>query len=288
MTIQGISLVVATLGTRDLRPFLASLKEQTNKAYECIIIDQSPSRDLEALKSAYPDIIYIHSDNKGNSLNRNLGIKAAKFPIIGFPDDDCAYTPDVINNVLKQFESHPKAAGISGVWVDSITGEPVMSGRGAGLATPWNIWSSLTNLTIFLRTEIVKEVGGYTAHFGLGSGFFEGGEETDLALKVLNTGAKIFYTDSVKVLHRQDKYVLTNRQKQAGYEEAWGALFQKWTTSGRMRGTILAKFFFLLSRTLLISLYYLLKGNLTYSSAYWALNRHRIAGWQKNQCLNKN
>lgn len=278
---RGVSLVVATLGERNLRPLLTSLETQTSDAYECIIIDQNSSRTLEKSLPAYRNIRYIYSDKKGNSFNRNIGIGLARYPLIGFPDDDCVYENDVISNVLTSFPPDPTVAGISGVWVDSANNTAVMCGRGAKYATPWNIWAAITNLTIFLRTDTVRAIGGYSECFGLGSGVFEGGEETDLALKILDTGATILYTDNIMIQHRQDRYVLTNPAKQAGYEEAWGALFRKWSTQGGMRSIIVARLIFTAARTLLISFYYFIQGNFRYAGAYWRLNTCRAAGWQK-------
>lgn len=278
---RGVSLVVATLGARDLRPLLDSLEAQTANAYECIIIDQNPSRAIEKSLSTYRNIRYVHSDKKGNSYNRNIGIRLAKYPLIGFPDDDCVYKNDVIANVLTSYPPSSTVVGVSGVWADSVTNTPVMCGRGAQHATPWNIWAAMTNLTIFLNTEIVRTVGGYSEYFGLGSGIFEGGEETDLILKILDTGATILYTDTIVVQHRQDKYVVTNPTKQAGYEEAWGALFKKWTAQGEMRRAISARLIYTIARTILISLYYFSRGNFKYAKAYWRLNTYRLAGWRK-------
>lgn len=278
---RGLSLVVATTGEKDIRPFLNSLEAQTDGAYECIIIDQSASRAIEPIKAQYRNIKYFHSSKKGNSFNRNIGIEHASYELIGFPDDDCIYRPDVVVNVLRLFAENTTAGGISGVWANSLNGEPIMSGRNAEFASAWNIWESITNLTLFLRTEIVRKVGGYTEQFGLGSGQFEGGEETDLVLKILSEGVEILYTDAIVVLHRQDKYVITNPTKQAGYENAWGALFKKWGSNRNLGTLVTLKMYYLFSRTLLISLYYFLHGRLTHAKAYWHLNTERITGWKK-------
>ncbi|MFZ2447561.1 MAG: glycosyltransferase family A protein [Syntrophobacteraceae bacterium] len=279
---SGVSLIVATLAACDLRPLLDSLETQTCPDYECIIVDQSPAQKAETVVKGYRNIKYVHSLRKGNSFNRNIGIAHARYPFLGFPDDDCYYAPDVIEKVLRAFSaSSAETAGVSGVWMDSITGELAMGSKTAKRANWIDVWSSVTNLTLFLRAGVVRDVKGYDESFGLGSDFFRGGEETDLTLKVLETGNNIIYHPEIVVWHRQDKYVLNKPEKQWGYEEAWGALFRKWSSRGPRQGLIRCAFLFFLCRSFLAACLWMLRGNHQYANLYWNKNRARFAGWSK-------
>jgi GT2 family glycosyltransferase len=132
-----------------------------------------------------------------------------------------------------------------------------------------------------MRVEAVKNVNGYDENFGLEANFFEGGEESDLILKFLDNGAKILYTSEIRVWHRQDKSILNTSKKHLGYEEAWGALFRKWSFSGRYRGVTFLTFLFLLSKSFMGSLYWVFRGNFNNSWFYLMKNRARLRGWFK-------
>lgn len=278
---NGVSLIVATLGKCDITPLLESLKVQTCNNFECIVVDQSNDDSIGCIASKYNFVKHIRSVKTGNSYNRNIGIKNASMPILGFPDDDCYYSQDVIRNVLKYFELSDSLSGVSGAWVDSITNKVVMSGKGGGHATIFNIWSTITNLTVFLRKEVVNAVNGYDEMFGLGSNMFEGGEETDLMIKILNDKHTICFDPQIRIFHRQDRYLLSNYKKQRGYEESWGALFGKWYNIGNNKAVIILILIYIFAKALIAAAYYVVKGDITMAKRYIDINRARIDGWVK-------
>jgi glycosyltransferase involved in cell wall biosynthesis len=279
--IDGVSLIVATLGEHDLHPLLDSLEKQSCDKYECIVVDQSKDRLVEQVVLGYKNIIYVHSTRKGNSFNRNLGIEQARMSIVGFPDDDCFYSTDVIERVLDILNSRPDIVGASGSWINSLTGDLVMGGRRNRYVNAFNVWTSVTNLTFFLRSEAAKSVHGYDENFGLGSDVFEGGEETDYILKIIEKGQNILYDPSIRIWHRQEKHILINSSKQMGYEEAWGALFRKWSFSGKKRLAVSMVFVFLFFKSLMGSLLWALRGNFNKSWFYLMKNKARLQGWFK-------
>ena len=284
---SGVSLIVATLGEHDLSPLLDSLEIQSCDKYECIVIDQSDEKKAASVVSRYRNIKYLHSTRRGNSFNRNIGIAHAQMPIVGFPDDDCFYSPDVIEKVLEALHHRLDLAGISGSWMNSLAGNVVMGGSKNKYANNFNSWTTITNLTIFLRTDMVKNVHGYDENFGLGSGFFEGGEETDFIIKILQDGGTILFNPDIKIWHRQDNYLVSNLKKQLGYEESWGALFRKWSFSGKNRTTIFLTFLFMLFRSLMGALFWAFRGNFNYSQSYLMKNKARVTGWIKYGSLQR-
>ena len=70
----------------------------------------------------YP-IHYIRNKTKGLSLNRNIALKHCKGDYIGFPDDDCFYSPHVLEEVNKAFLQFNAAKFIAVTTCDSITHE---------------------------------------------------------------------------------------------------------------------------------------------------------------------
>lgn len=285
---RGVSLIVATLGINNIHPLLDSLEKQTCEKYECIVVDQSEDKVLEDIASKYRNIKYISSFHKGNSYNRNLGIMHACMNILAFPDDDCFYNPNVVEKVLDIFLKKPHIVGVSGSWRDSSTGEVVLSGSQNKYVNSFNVWTSVTNITIFLKSNVVKTIGGYNEAFGLGSKIFEGGEETDFILKVIENGNKILYEPDLVIYHRRYNYALNNIEKQLGYEESWGALFRKWANSKYIGNRIIIAGIIFILKTYLGAIYYIFRGKIRYSKHYILKNKARYTGWIKyGEILNK-
>jgi len=285
---RGVSLIVATLGINNIHHLLDSLEKQTCEKYECIVVDQSEDKVLEDIASKYRNIKYISSLRKGNSYNRNLGIMHASMNILAFPDDDCFYSPKVVENVLDIFLRKPHIVGVSGSWRDSITGDVVLGGSQNKYVNSFNVWTSVTNITIFLKSNVVKMLGGYNESFGLGSKIFEGGEETDFILNIIENGNKILYEPDLVIYHQRSNYALTNIEKQLGYEESWGALFRKWAKSKIIGNRIIVASIILILKTYLGAIYYVLRGEIKYAKHYILKNKARYAGWIKyGEILNK-
>jgi glycosyltransferase involved in cell wall biosynthesis len=286
---QGVSLIVATLGINNILPLLDSLEKQTCDKYECIVVDQSEDKVLENIASKYRNIKYINSIHKGNSYNRNLGILHASRNILAFPDDDCFYSPNVIEKVLDVFLNIPHIVGVSGSWRDSNTGDVVLSGSQKKYVNCFNVWTSVTNITIFIKSNEVTLVGGYNEAFGLGSKMFEGGEETDLILKVIENGNKILYESDLVIYHRGYNYALNNIEKQLGYEESWGALFRKWANSKHIGNQIVVAGIILILKTYIGAIYYMFRCEIKYAKHYILKNKARYSGWIKyGEMLNRN
>ena len=88
--------------TTELDLFLKSLKAQTYKNFELIVVDQNEGYDVFEIVKNYEEdfkIKYVRSDEKGLSLNRNRGLVLMEGEIAGFPDDDCEYQPDTLEKV---------------------------------------------------------------------------------------------------------------------------------------------------------------------------------------------
>ena len=103
-----ISLVTATLGRVDeINILLDSLVKQTYKNFELIIVDQNEHYKVQNIVDRYTNILsikYIKSSTKGLSYNRNIGIKECSGDIIGFPDDDCYYSENLLEEIVYTFK----------------------------------------------------------------------------------------------------------------------------------------------------------------------------------------
>ena len=103
-----VSLVMPTINvTTELELFLKSLRTQTYKDFELIVVDQNEGNEAFEIVKDYEEefkIKYAKSDEKGLSLNRNRGLVLMEGEIVGFPHDDCEYQPDTLEKVVAFFE----------------------------------------------------------------------------------------------------------------------------------------------------------------------------------------
>src|ERR1700677_890760 len=96
------SLIVLARGRVDeLKVLFRSLRDQTRQDFELIIANQNEDDRLAALmedEKAGLKLVSFKSSG-GLSRGRNQGLALATGEIIGFPDDDCAYTPQLLEGV---------------------------------------------------------------------------------------------------------------------------------------------------------------------------------------------
>ena len=152
------SLIVATIGRRDeLRELLESLKQQSHRNFEVIIVDQNPDGfllDIVANYSSAIEIIHLVSDRPGASRARNIGIAHAKGEIITFPDDDCAFPPNLLRSISDIFRQSPD---LSGLTISSrerhSDGRVARFSRHGGQITKFNILKRCIEAGIFIRRE---------------------------------------------------------------------------------------------------------------------------------------
>ena len=116
------SLIVPTYNrAEDLSRLLKNLDLQTKPPTELILVDASDSTATEVMvneaasRFSYPIRYFHHS--KGLTRQRNFGITQARYPVIGFSDDDCVFEPTFLERILDVFERNGSATvgGVSGL-----------------------------------------------------------------------------------------------------------------------------------------------------------------------------
>jgi glycosyltransferase involved in cell wall biosynthesis len=202
-----ISLLVCTLGREaPLRRLLTSLSEQSYSPFEIIIADQNPDEYLDSLLNAYPSLPIIHArSERGLSRGRNVGLKHVSGSIIGFPDDDCWYDRHVLPSVCGFFASNPEIDLLSGRTLDAEGNESLNRyALESGPITRANVFATGNSNTIFVRREVIADVGGFDETLGVrASTPFQAGEESDFLLRCLKRGHRSSYDRNFTVRHDQ-------------------------------------------------------------------------------------
>jgi glycosyltransferase involved in cell wall biosynthesis len=232
------ALIMATLGrTEEIERLLSSLAAQTHRDFELIVVDQNEDdRLLEPFLAPYRmkfPILHLRSE-KGVCRARNAGLERVTGEVIGFPDDDCWYPPDLLERVAGFLIDRRDLDGITvrSVLVPEIDERPTRVGAGrfdeeAGLLNKTNMWVRAVAYTLFLRRSVVEAIGGFDESLGVGAGTPWGSaEDTDYSLRAVEAGFKIYYSPEVFVYHRpppEDHPALIDRAYRygAGMGRVW-------------------------------------------------------------------
>lgn len=104
-----VSIIIPTFNRRDyITIALDSVRVQTYKDYEIIIIDDGSSDDTkEVLKPYQENVRYFYQDNRGIPATRNKGIREAKGDFIAFLDSDDHWLPEKLERQIECFSKHP-------------------------------------------------------------------------------------------------------------------------------------------------------------------------------------
>jgi len=197
-----ITLITATYNrSKEIKYLLESLNNQTSKDFELIIVDQNKDdRMINFLENFNYNFIlrYFKINEIGLSKARNYGIREANYDIVGFPDDDCVYSNNLIEKLLDFFINN---INIDGVLAKNI--HKVDKHNNEYLITKKSIENfniRFDSIQIFLKLNLLKEIGFFDEKLGLPN-WFASGEETDILIKLMMKDKIIYYSPFLNVYH---------------------------------------------------------------------------------------
>ena len=204
-----VSLVLATFGRADyLAKLISSLVVQTSDCFELLVVDQNPDDRVlpyvEQARQAGLAVKHLRLTKPNLSAARNRGIAEASGDVIAFPDDDCWYAPDLIEQVQQAFLQHPGWDALVAQWVEQAQGVGRQAVDGQTLsAAVWRQFrgGEASSISLFVRAAALRRHGGFDERFGVGQ-WFGAGEETDLLLSLLCGGAVVGHWPRARVHHR--------------------------------------------------------------------------------------
>lgn len=199
------SLIMPTLGRKDeVSLFIESLRNQQYNNFELIIVDQNQDQSIKKIYMKYRkefNIKYIHSDIKGLSKCRNIGLKYAEGDIIAFPDDDCEYSERLLLDIVNIFNND---STIDILTFKSIDKETLKDSNNKWAVnkqfiTSLNMDSTVTSYTIFIKKTSKNSII-FDEKMGVGE-YFGSAEETDMLSTLINNGYKAIYTPKLYAYH---------------------------------------------------------------------------------------
>lgn len=218
-----VDLLVATLNRKDdLRHLLVSLREQTYRNFRIIIANQNDDAYLDNLLKDFTDmsITSLVVPSRGVSAARNALIPLSDGAIVAFPDDDCWYEADTLEQVVTIFRNHLDAGILLGRHVEATK---VITKTVQALSSYDCFFESGTILQFF-RREIVELTGDFDVMLGPGTGLPYGcGEDTDYVLRAHASRHTVLRTSVVRLHHPMPDFFAQSPQKIHAY--AYGRLY---------------------------------------------------------------
>nr|WP_255575169.1 glycosyltransferase family A protein [Caldovatus aquaticus] len=224
-------MIVATRGrVEELAQFLDSLLAQGRADAEAIVVDQNGDDRLApviARVSGRLPLLWLRSARGHACHARNLGLRAARGEIVGFPDDDCLYPPGLLDRVDAAFRADPALAVLTGPAESPAGG--LGSGRWreeGGPITLDNLWTSVIEFNLFLRRDLALALGGFDERLGPGTRFGSG-EGNDLVARAIRAGHAARYDLGQRVVHPDKRLTPVAVERAALYGAGFGLVLRR-------------------------------------------------------------
>jgi glycosyltransferase involved in cell wall biosynthesis len=229
-----ISLVLPTLGRKiALLQFMDSLivtnsQLSSDDSLELIVVDQNPPdfglKVLVEKYNEYYSVSYIHSEIKGLSFNRNIGLKLARGDTICFPDDDCLYYPDTLKAVVQFFNLNHEVDAVLGRIYDRQSKKNIIKAwpEQKKVINSLNFYLLSSSITIFVRKSAVlffDESLGVGAKYG-------SCEDPDFLYRILKNHS-VCYTPAIDVWHPIPDMSAISLNKVESYSSGFGYFIRK-------------------------------------------------------------
>jgi glycosyltransferase involved in cell wall biosynthesis len=261
-----------TLGRVDeVACLFSSLKAQTFRDFELVVVDQNEHHEVEKLVEFYKtdlSIVYIRSARKGLSLNRNIGLRKCKGDIVAFPDDDCWYRPDVLETVDKTFFDCPDITFCALPVYDTVNKNDCYLAPAKQMLQKRDVFKCCISINFFIKRNTCIE---FDVRLGVGAKYGSG-EETDYLYASMGKGAAGMFVNKSGIHHLKSRNYMT-KERAYKYGLGFGAVFKKDMLQRKNK------------RAFFVFIYYLLRsfaGAILYPSRlgfYWETFKGRLCGF---------
>jgi glycosyltransferase involved in cell wall biosynthesis len=275
-----LSLIVATrYRTVEVKKLLDSLVAQTYQDFDVIIVDQNGDDRLVPVLETYSNTLrvrHVQSNTSGKAAANNVGLRVSQGDVVGFPDDDCWYAPDLLRRIVDAFDAHPDWDALTGC--EAPSQDFVRSDRFdrlPGQVVQDNVMRRHISFAAFFRMNALTGLF-YDERLGIGAETIWGsGEETDFLLRFLKRGRWVQYEPTLVVYHPdwgKGPYTMKAIAKARRYGMGMGRILQVHHFSARLT----LKYF---CRPLLGGVYTLILGRPKKAVYHWSIFVGRISGW---------
>lgn len=213
-----LALCIATVGRiTELDRLLVSLERQTHAGFHIYLADQNAPGVLDSMLARHASLpltsILLPSCGVSAARNHLLPLVSGE-EILAFPDDDCWYAPDTLEQVVAAFRRHPEAGAVLGFWTSSPQAAPPSNVERQLSAAA--LFSQGGTCVQFYRAQVVKGLR-FDSRLGPGTGLPYGcGEDTDYLLEA-HKCAPVWRCPSIRVFHPSPDTHVPSDAKIASY-----------------------------------------------------------------------
>jgi len=190
----GIAVVVPTVDRVELlERCLRGLASQDRRPDEVVVVhDGHPGVDdmVRGWCDRLP-LRIVRIDERGAVAKRNAGWRTASSDVIAFTDDDCEPSPRWLRSVAPLTAAHDLVHGP----VRPHPDDAHVSGLFARTLDHPGPTKTFPNANLVVRRTALERVDGYD------EAFWGGGEDTDLAWRVLESGGSVAFAPEALVWH---------------------------------------------------------------------------------------
>lgn len=196
---NSFSVVVASRNRAHLLARLVeAIEAQSLRPMELVIVDDaSEDSTWEVLTrhagTSTVNIVPVHlARNLGPGGARNAGWRRARGSVVAFTDDDCVPQPDWLHGLASRL-----SAGADLVQGRTLP-DPAQAGRHGPFSRTIDVGFEggyYQTCNIAYRREVLEQLGGFDERFR------RSGEDTDLALRAIDAGARASFAVDAIVLH---------------------------------------------------------------------------------------
>lgn len=182
---------------------------QSHKNLELVVVDQSPSHNestaIALTKISDPRFRYFKAAPPSLPAARNFTLKVARAPIVLFLDDDVQLDPDIVKYHLAAFKKDPSISAVGGrvlqkgfpIKKDVLRFDEHAISHGVFTATKPAYTNAFPGGNHSLKVTDALKVGGFDTRYYWNA--FR--EESDMSLKMVRNGMKIYYEPKAMLLH---------------------------------------------------------------------------------------
>jgi len=228
----AFSLIVPTVDrAAELERLLTSLQGQTLRDFEVLIVDQNADDRVAAVVERCGgglSVVHLRCQ-RGTSRARNLGIRRATGTVLAFPDDDCWYPPDVLQEVWAELSAHPQWDGLA---IRARNDRGKLTGNNLdhvrGRVTHLNSLRRGNANCLFLRRQVLTRVEGFDETLGPAARW-PASEDIDLLYRVAHAGFHIRFLSDLYVGHDEmiRGFGVEARNKVHRYSTGFGRVLRK-------------------------------------------------------------
>lgn len=180
---------------------------------EVLVVDNASTDATPAVARQFP-VRYVVEPTPGLSRARNRAWREARAPIVAYLDDDARPRPGWLAHLLDTFAAQPRAACVGGrIELELPASRPAWYGpQFAGYFSAFDLGGAAPRrvsarheipfgANIAFRRAALEGAGGFSEALGRTGGDSAGGEEIDLALRLMAAGEEVWFDPRAAVTH---------------------------------------------------------------------------------------